>query len=243
MPEWLRRGAQRAARAASGLLRDDRPEPVIARMARTDPRWPMFSSAVEFVNVEGVAGDIVECGVYTGVSLALLAHAQQDQAADIPRRVIGFDAFEGLPPSNDEHPLWVTGAFRTNEWEHPVLAVGERATPDATRRLFDVCGLPAPELKVGWFADTLATAPSAAIAVLHVDCDLYEPAVEVLAGVAPALQDGTMVLFDDWFLFKGNPAKGEARAFSEFLSRHPEWRAVPYRTYGACCRAFILSKR
>ena len=219
------------------------PESVIERMARADPRWSMFSSALEFANVEGVEGDIVECGVYTGVSLALLAYAQQQQAPVGARRVFGFDAFEGLPPSRDEHPLWVTGAFRTNEWEHPVLAVGERATADATRRLFDVCGLQAPDIRVGWFADTLRTPPSSAVAVLHVDCDLYEPAVEILAGVAPALQDGTMVLFDDWFLFKGHQDKGEARAFGEFLAAHPEWQAVPYRTYGACCRAFILSKR
>ena len=56
-------------------------------------------------------------------------------------------------------------------------------------------------------------------------------------------QDGTMVLFDDWFLFKGHPDKGESRAFSEFLTAHREWEAVPYRTYGTCGRAFILSRR
>ena len=119
-------------------------------------------------------------------------------------------------------------------------------TPDATRRLFALCGLPEPRIEVGWFADTLrATVPATylRIAVLHVDCDLYESTRDVLDGVRPALQDGTVVLFDDWFLFKGNPSKGESRAFGEFLAAHDEWDAVPYRTYGTCGRAFILSHR
>jgi len=237
-------GVRRALRKARALVLDAPAEAPIARLARSDPRWPVFSSAIEYINVEGIDGDIVECGVYTGVSLALLAHAQQAQAtAGLPRRVVGFDAFEGLPPSQDVHPLWTTGTFSVNEWEHPVLPIGARATPEATCELFRRCNLPPPVLEVGWFAATLRRAPCEAIALLHVDCDLYESAVDVLHGVAPTLQDGTMVLFDDWFLFKGHPGKGESRAFSEFLAAHQEWQAIPYRTYGTCGRAFILSRR
>jgi O-methyltransferase len=240
---WWQPAVRGALRTARAWASDAKPELAISRLARSDPRWPLFQSAVEYINVERVAGDIIECGVFTGVSLALLAHARQEQATDLPRRIVGFDAFEGLPPSRDEHPLWATGTFSVNAWDHPVLPIGARATPQATRDLFALCGLPAPVLEVGWFADTLRRAPCSAIALLHVDCDLYESTVDVLNGVAPVLQDGTMVLFDDWFLFKGNPTKGEARAFGEFLVAHPEWQAIPYRTYGTCCRAFILSRR
>jgi hypothetical protein len=236
-------GVRRALRAARALVFAPPPEAPIARLARGDPRWPIFSSAIEYINVEGIDGDIVEFGVYTGVSLALFAYAQQSQAADPPRRVVGFDAFEGLPPSQDEHPLWTTGTFSVNVWDHPLLPIGARATPEATQELFALCDLPPPVLEVGWFAETLRRAPCEAIALLHVDCDLYESSVDVLHGVGPALQDGTMVLFDDWFLFKGHPGKGESRAFGEFLAAHPEWQAVPYRTYGTCGRAFILSRR
>src|SRR5947199_2984605 len=54
--------------------------------------------------------------------------------------------------------------------------------------------LPPPVLEVGWFAETLRHTPCPAIALLHVDCDLYEGALDALNGVQPALQDGTMVL-------------------------------------------------
>jgi len=244
------RSARRRLRRTLSLARDAvvgrHVEATIETIARLDRRWPVFSSAVEFVAVEGIPGDIVECGVFTGLSLALLAHAHLRREPETPRLIVGFDAFEGLPPSTDEHPMWKTGSLSVNAWDHPLLPIGEPVTPDATRRLFAMCGLPEPRLEVGWFADTLrATVPSSIsqIAVLHIDCDLYESACDVLQGVRPALQDGTIVLFDDWFLFKGNPSKGESRAFGEFLAEQSEWDAVPYRTYGTCGRAFILSSR
>src|SRR4029077_5424220 len=153
-------GVRRALRRARALGMDAPREAPIARLVRTDPRWPVFSSAIEYINVEGIDGDIVECGVYTGVSLALLAHAQQaHETAGLPRRVVGFDAFEGLPPSQDEHPLWTAGTFSVNAWEHPVLAVGARPTPEAPRELFALCNLPPPVLEVGCFAATLRRAP------------------------------------------------------------------------------------
>jgi hypothetical protein len=79
--------------------------------------------------------------------------------------------------------------------------------------------------------------------VLHVDCDLYESARDVLESAAPALQDGSVLLFDDWFHYRAHPGKGESRAFDEFLGRRPEWDARPWGSYGTFCAAFILSRR
>ena len=57
------------------------------------------------------------------------------------------------------------------------------------------------------------------------------------------LSDGTMVCFDDWFMYKGNPNQGEQRAFREFLEAHPHWQAIPYQPYSVFCNSFILSRR
>ncbi len=227
------------------LLGSDELSPM-ARLMAQDSRWPTFHNAVDYINFEQVPGEILECGVFTGVSLALLAQAQQWHQHNTRRRIVGFDSFEGLPASADEHERWKQGAFATNDYYHPVLAVGGRVTPAVTRELFAVCGLEEPALEVGLFSETLQrviplTYPQ--VALLHVDCDLYESARDVLSGVEPALQDGAMILFDDWFLYKGNPDRGEARAFTEFLRTRPHWRAVHYRSYGTCGNAFILFRR
>jgi hypothetical protein len=78
---------------------------------------------------------------------------------------------------------------------------------------------------------------------VHIDCDLYESTKVVLEGVAPILQEGTLLLFDEWFSYKGNPARGEARAFFEFLESHREWGSQAYHAYGPWSNSFILYRR
>ena len=68
MPGMLRRAAGRAFRSVAGSPR----LPVFDRLARADPRWPTFVDVMEYINYEAVPGDIVEFGVFTGISLALL---------------------------------------------------------------------------------------------------------------------------------------------------------------------------
>jgi hypothetical protein len=206
-------------------------------------RWAAFERAIDFVNRLGVPGDILEFGVFAGASLALLAFSHHCHPHRLPRRVVGFDSFNGLPATHDPHPVWHKGAFAVNEWWHPTLPIGARVTPDAVHDLFRECALPKPTVVDGAFIDTvprIVPRDVMAAAVVHLDCDLYEPTRDVLAGVAAALQDGTMLLFDDWFLYHADPSRGEARAFREFLEARPEWAAAHYKSYGVCANAFIL---
>jgi hypothetical protein len=234
--------AIRRAKRAAGYETSD----VITRMARRDARWTTFCRAIEYVDYEAVPGDIVEFGVFTGISLALLAKAHTFDPKGIERRVGGFDSFQGLPGSNEPHARWQPGDCSSNHSWHPLLQVGDPVTPEVTRRLFDVCGLEAPLLHVGTFEETLPTAFPAVhrqVALVHFDCDLYESTRDALAAVAPVLQDGAMLLFDDWFHYRGHPGKGESRAFGEFLAAHPEWGAVQYQPYATFCNSFILHRR
>ena len=219
---------------------------IIGQLVRRDRRWETFVCAVEYANYEEIPGDVLEFGVFAGISLALLAKALSFDGAGRQRRLIGFDSFEGLPPSAEDHARWRAGACATNHAWHPLLPPGGRVTPQVTRDLFAACDLLQPTLEIGPFEQTLPKViPSQypRVAVVHIDCDLYESTRTVLDGVAPVLQDGALVLFDDWFHYKGDPHKGEARAFTEFLQHHPEWEAVHYRAYSVFCNSFILHRR
>jgi hypothetical protein len=222
---FVTRAIRRARRAAGYETRD-----VISQIAARDERWTTYCRAVEYINYEAVAGDIVEFGVFTGMTLALLAKAQTFDPKGNTRRVAGFDSFEGLPPSHETHARWQRGDCSSNHSWHPLLPVGAAVTPGVTRDLFAVCGLDEPLLHIQ-------------VALAHFDCDLYESTRDALAAMAPVLQDGAILLFDDWFHYRGHPGKGEARAFTEFLGAHPEWGAVQYQPYATFCNSFILHRR
>lgn len=220
--------------------------PVIDQLAKADGRFPTFCAAFEYLDYEAVPGDVLEFGVFTGKSLALFAHAHGFDPKGMTRRIVGFDSFRGLPPSAESHERWQAGDCAVNHSWHPLLPIGAPVTPAVTFELFAACHLPRPEIEAGDFAETLpATIPGkySQVALAHLDCDLYESTRDVLAALGPVLADGAMLLFDDWFHYKGHPGKGEARAFHEFLADHPEWGAQPYRSYGSFCQAFILYRR
>jgi len=213
---------------------------------RHRPRWEAFVQAMEFIRFEQVPGAVLEFGVFAGASLALLGKALSFEVEDPPRRLIGFDSFAGLPPGEETHAHWKEGDCAVTHAWHPLAPLGTPVTPRLTLDLFAACDLPAPELVDGPFEETLPPRVPGEIpevALVHIDCDLYESTRTVLAGLAPALQEGTVLLFDDWFHYRGNPNRGEARAFHEFLAEHPEWGATHYRTYATFCNGFILYRK
>lgn len=239
----------RGALARGWLRLTGRPfrNPLSAMISR-DKRYDMFQDAVDYVDFEKVEGDILEFGVFAGMSLALFAdicRRRWVESPALPRRVAGFDSFAGLGETAHPHPRWEKGACLVNRGAHPFLPRGARMTAAAAFRLFKLCRLPAPEIEAGEFAEVLPRVIGSKYkraAVVHIDCDLYEAARSALFQLEPILQEGTVILFDDWFHYRADPAQGEARAFREFLDEHPAWVSVPYRVYGTFSNSFILRR-
>ncbi|MDE3180562.1 MAG: hypothetical protein KGM47_12995 [Acidobacteriota bacterium] len=100
----------------------------------------------------------------------------------------------------------------------------------------------------GWFEETCVESTikkynMTAAAFVHVDCDLYESAKVVLKFIEPLLIDGTILIFDDWFCFRGNPGLGEQRAFNEWARALPDWRFTEYQKEGPWRMSFIANRR
>jgi hypothetical protein len=239
---------RRLCRAGGRLLFGDTERNTLQQVIDANQeRFAVFGAACEFIRFEAVEGDIFEFGVYTGLSLALLTAAQQNNTVpELPRRIVGFDSFQGLGDDLDRHPNWREGDCAVIHSWHPLCPIGAAVTPQVTRDLLAACKLPPPELVVGVYDETLPDVIGRRFtqaAIVHIDCDLYEAARSVLWAIEGCLQDGTVVLFDDWFHYRADPNKGEARAFGEFLQAFPQWQAVPYRTYATFCNSFILHRR
>jgi hypothetical protein len=130
---------------------------------------------------------------------------------------VAFDSFEGLPEMDaaDSMPIWKKGDLKTSETDFVNLVTQH--------------GMPRERLKTvkGFYNESLTPAlrgellPQKA-AVVYIDCDLYSSTTSALNFSKDFFQTGTVLVFDDWFCFYGDPTKGERRAFAEFRERNPE---------------------
>lgn len=142
-------------------------------------------------------GAAVEFGVASGTTLGIIADAPHLNP------VIGFDSFEGLP--EDWRPGWEKGKFA-------------RKRPPR---------IPGADLVIGRFEDTLPPlcanllgAPGwlLDLSLVHVDCDLYSSTVTVLDNIGPYLNEGTLVIFDEFHTYPG-AEQHESKAWAEYTER------------------------
>ena len=252
--------ARRLARA-TGLATVDQFQLLQRRIDQVQDQNPTLMQRVaRFIACEMIPGDYAEFGVYRGESFVNAYHAllqgfgarieQQSgnspaehrlrrQALEADIKFFAFDSFRGLPAIRGidrESRDFSAGQYQASELEF--RAQLEAAKLDMIR----------VQIIPGWFEETCTTAHFAEIglrkiAVAWIDCDLYDSAVSVLEPITPLLQDGSVIIFDDWFSFRGHPRRGEQLAFGEWRQRHPELILTPFQQEGTWRMSFIVSLR
>ena len=203
-----------------------------------DEHEKMLKMAMDYVKNSRLEGDYLEFGVYRGNSFSLAFHfATADDLNHM--KFYAFDSFSGLPS--------ISGIDQKGfqHFEKKQYACDEREFRSilTTNRV----DLRKVEIVPGYYSDVLTPALKQRIklkkaAVIMVDCDLYESTVPVLEFISNIIQDGTLIIFDDWYCFRGNPHRGEQRAFSEWLQKNPEWGAIQFHRYALDGLSFILYK-
>lgn len=215
-----------------------------------DVRTDAFKACIRFVNYEIVQGDVCEFGVYTGRSLASLSHLHniyltnenRVNASDTPCRTFyGFDSWEGLPIDVEGHPRWIQGLFKENHSYHPTITAKQNVEPEHITKFFKSMQLDPPVLVKSSYDKLNLPAELQTIALCHIDCDLYDSTKTVLNLIKSKLVSGSILMFDDWFNYKGDPEKGEQRAFAEFLNENPYIQADEFVRYATFCKAFVLT--
>jgi hypothetical protein len=85
-------------------------------------------------------------------------------------------------------------------------------------------------LHKGWFSNTIPAwceTVSGPVAFLHIDCDIYSSTVDIFNGLADRFQEGTLILFDEYFNYPGWQ-QHEYKAWQEFVKA----RAIEYEYLG-----------
>ena len=177
-----------------------------SRQLYSTDRLFILDRLVRELDERGVAGDLVECGVYRGGSASILARAAKE--SPFPREVWLFDSFEGLPD-----PTAPDGADMDRL--AGTLAVPETIARDAVAR----SGLPAQRAHfvTGWFEQTLPKARTGPLALLHIDADFYEAIRLCLERFYDDVVPGGVVVLDDYAWVPGCRA-----ALHELLERRNE---------------------
>jgi O-methyltransferase len=81
-------------------------------------------------------------------------------------------------------------------------------------------------------------------AIVWLDADLYSSTVPVLNFITPLVQDGTVLVFDDWFSFRGSPFKGVQKAFYEWVEAvSDDFVLVEYQRDSWKRNSFIVCKK
>ncbi|MCP5469190.1 MAG: class I SAM-dependent methyltransferase [Chlamydiales bacterium] len=185
-------------------------------------------------------GDIFEFGVCYGFTSRLLAQYMKQFQIDASLHL--FDSFEGLPEAREldlcsyEHHsgVWKKGSMR-----------GPSGIEDyIQRKLSKVLGDRIFVTK-GFFEETLecylSRMKEAKARLIFLDCDLYSASKCVLELLFKynVIQDGTLIICDDWMTSLGNPNLGQRKAVAEVLEKHPTWEFEKYMNFGIGSHLFI----
>lgn len=190
--------------------------------------------------IEDVEGDYLEFGVFTGSSFCHSIRCCKQVAKLNPKvlktKFYGFDSFEGFGAlnENDKHPFYTDENFETS-------------LPAVERRVRRVAGNNlAFKLTPGFFSESLKSGADLLgikkSKIIFIDSDTYSSASEALTFCVPTLQEGTFIILDDYYSYKGSESKGVARAFSEFTALCGI-RVRRVFTYGMGGVAYVVSEK
>ena len=187
--------------------------------------------------IEAIEGDYLEFGVFTGSSFCHSMRCCRAMAKLNPKvmatRFFGFDSFSGFGAldEKDRHPFYTDETFSTD-----FHAVRKRVQRVAKAMTF--------ELVPGFFSESLQGGPGKyrieKARIIFVDSDTYASSREALRFCVPIVQEGTFIVLDDYFSYRGSENRGVAKAFTEFLDLG-SFKARTVFTYGMGGIVFVLS--
>lgn len=188
-------------------------------------------------------GDIVELGVYRGLSLMTWANFLEIRnVGDRAKQVIGFDNWKGFTSfhvkdgSEDARVNKVANGYDSSAFRDILVDAikiydQDRFIPYKPRIILIDGDI---ELTVPRFCEENS---GLRISLLHVDCDMYIPTSIALETLWPRVVKGGVVIFDDYGI---RPWEGESTAVDEFFSDKNQ--TIERFEWAHCPGAYIIKK-
>ena len=202
-------------------------------------KYIAIKKAMYITAVYQTYGSYMELGVFTGSSFnfAMKINKQIEKIFGKANcEFIGFDSFQGFGKINedDRHHFYKDETFSVNV--EKVLKNIKKSAKGQQMRIIK-----------GFFNETIKDKTTQDLnidkaRVVLIDCDLKESTRLALEFIRPSIQEGTIILFDDYIWFKGSKKIGEYSAFNDFKNKYPEILFRKAFDYGYGSKAFIAYK-
>lgn len=174
--------------------------------------------------VENIPGDLVECGVYCGSQVAVMAHYVQ-KMDDTGKRVHLFDSFQGIPEAGPMDDETITTLVRKGSGKLETTGVSSCSLVNVKKNMMTWEISPHVLVyHVGWFQDVLPKATMGPISLLRLDGDLYESTRACMKHLYPKVSRGGYVIIDDYAL---TGCRMAVREFLELENESPDIIPVP----------------
>jgi O-methyltransferase len=169
----------------------DRPSEAVTMIGLR--RLDNLETCITNVLREDVPGDLIETGVWRGGASIFMRSVLKAYGCT-NRTVWVADSFKGLPPpKTDRFP-----ADAGNDlWKSSKLVISLEEVKENFAR-YDLLDRQVRFL-VGWFCDTLPTAPIKRLAVARLDGDMYESTMDALRSLYPKVSTGGYLIIDDYW--------------------------------------------
>jgi hypothetical protein len=162
--------------------------------------------------IEDIDGDYLEFGVFNGSSFSHSIRCNKSLNYLNPSKKVnfyGFDSFEGFGEldENDKHSFYTDHNFEVEY--NSVLKRVKKAAGDINFKLIK-----------GYFSESLSKSADfygiEKARIIFLDSDTYSSSKEALDFCKDIVQEGTILILDDYHSYLGSEEKGVKKAFNEF---------------------------
>lgn len=175
-----------------------------------------------FRRVSGIAGDIVECGVFKGVSLSRFIKFRALFENSFSKKIVAFDTFGEFPYAQYEPDIKKREQFVQ---EAGSMSIGKERLIAVLEKLGLYQNIELVEGDIfNTVPDYLRKNPHLKISLLNIDVDLHEATCTCLEELYPLVVKGGIVILDDYGAFAG-----ANKAIDDFFSgKKIKIKKLPY---------------
>lgn len=175
-------------------------------------------SAINYIEQNGIDGSVVECGVWKGGTMMLMADRLK-QLNSVNRKLYLYDTYEGMTEPSDKDVDY-SGKETKSRWESSNKTTHVDwcyASLEEVKNNLTTSNYPQEKLEYvkGKVEETIPKVTPEKIAILRLDTDWYESTKHELIHLFPLLSPGGILILDDYGFWKG-----QREAVDEYFKNH-----------------------